>query len=998
MASKLYPPIISDKLPPLVLENKYLKITINFEANFVADSEISNGMVVRISEAMSNSIIGSFEVNSTEEETGTSYIDVKNKIVNIYYNKEDLKFISSLRKNQFYKIQLAYKNGYFSNYGVSKFLDATDFSVTITNLLENNFREDTDKDLIEILRDAPSELIGAYSSKDLSEAAVAYEFNLYQGTTLIDSTGRQLHNNSISDFNYIELDDKNNRTRISKDSFPIVKEIENMNTCRAEYIVYTTNGHKLSAEYKFSIGNLNPPRCTAVVVGENCPDEGYNKVYCKINSLFGKKWASPMTLAGTYQVFRSDNKNDDKYSYWEHIADFKLPALELTELDQNNNNINGNINNELGQLVYVDYLIEQGVSYKYAISVIWSSQDDKKDKVVYKTNKIISDEVIYSDFETAFLYDADHQLAIKYNPKVSSFKTTKLEQKVDTLGSIYPYFSKNYNTNYKEFPISGLISVLMDDQLIFTNGVKLHTQKLFDEFNGVAMTETENKTAILEYREAIPSTQYPDNLDRGSSTDLTSWNFKTERDFKLAVLDWLNNGQLKVFKSAGEGNYIVRLMNVSLTPTDSLGRMLHTFQCTTYEAAPYNLKSLIDNGLFSIEQLIIGKQQGYEEKGVLQDGIYVFDLSKYKEIVKIEFFNFPWRTELISYVQDTSIWTRWNTFSDKEFSFTDDFTDKNGSTITKITADQVKNLEEGLEDRTYLVVHAKSFVDETFDSIEGMQQTPITIKQYISENYFDDSDDSNESNSNASTFFFDDDFNALTDIKQQSNYVNKLIIKKRPIEEKTDIPNLEDKTFYPVRYFLNPLRLYHLKNDMNYWSQDIYGIVHHYQIQSNNDDQNNNVPEYIAFYKRSDNSIVQLYNAEDEDIKEYKDLSDVSSITLGIGLYCEISYPAIQLIYKNEQAWRDDNKDNDILCGYINGKPELEDGEYVVNEDEQNCYIIGLNCYNFINLNDYSGDITTINQTNKMRENGKYMSDRAYIVEQIEQRNEQDEENKEFGI
>jgi hypothetical protein len=45
----------------------------------------------------------------------------------------------------------------------------------------------------------------------------------------------------------------------------------------------------------------------------------------------------------------------------------------------------------------------------------------------------------------------------------------------------------------------------------------------------------------------------------------------------LEVLEWLNNGEAKIFRSPTEGNYIVRLMNVSLTPNDTLGRMLHTF-------------------------------------------------------------------------------------------------------------------------------------------------------------------------------------------------------------------------------------------------------------------------------------------------------------------------------------------------------------------------------------------------------------------------------------
>ena len=70
-----------------------------------------------------------------------------------------------------------------------------------------------------------------------------------------------------------------------------------------------------------------------------------------------------------------------------------------------------------------------------------------------------------------------------------------------------------------------------------------------------------------------------------SDTQLTSYNIRRERQFKLEVLEWLTNGEPKLFRSPGEGNYIVRLMNTSLTPNDKLGRMLHTFNCTAYEIA-----------------------------------------------------------------------------------------------------------------------------------------------------------------------------------------------------------------------------------------------------------------------------------------------------------------------------------------------------------------------------------------------------------------------------
>jgi hypothetical protein len=73
---------------------------------------------------------------------------------------------------------------------------------------------------------------------------------------------------------------------------------------------------------------------------------------------------------------------------------------------------------------------------------------------------------------------------------------------------------------------------------------------------------------------------------------LTSDNFYRERQFKMKALEWLTNGEPKLFRSPGEGSYIVRLMNVSLSPNDTLGRMLHTFNATAYEIADYNFQNL----------------------------------------------------------------------------------------------------------------------------------------------------------------------------------------------------------------------------------------------------------------------------------------------------------------------------------------------------------------------------------------------------------------------
>lgn len=176
---------------------------------------------------------------------------------------------------------------------------------------------------------------------------------------------------------------------------------------------------------------------------------------------------------------------------------------------------------------------------------------------------------ILVDFEDIYLSDEDHILCIKFNPKVGSFKETVLENKIDTLGGQFPFFFRNGHTKYKEFSINGLISYHMDNKELFLDvgqNIK-HEQR------------TKTKSVGIN-KNFIPSSQ------------LTTDNVIAEREFKLAVLEWLNNGKPKLFRSATEGAYLVRLMNVSLSPEDQLGRMLHSFSATAYEMAEYNETNL----------------------------------------------------------------------------------------------------------------------------------------------------------------------------------------------------------------------------------------------------------------------------------------------------------------------------------------------------------------------------------------------------------------------
>jgi hypothetical protein len=103
--------------------------------------------------------------------------------------------------------------------------------------------------------------------------------------------------------------------------------------------------------------------------------------------------------------------------------------------------------------------------------------------------------------------------------------------------------------------------------------------------------------------------------------DLTSENLMSERYFKLAVLSWLTNGEVKLFRSPGEGNYLVRLLNTSMTPNDTLGRMLHTFNTTAYEIADLNYDNLLKYKLLTIgnpeNNLLVYTTEEFQEPGII---------------------------------------------------------------------------------------------------------------------------------------------------------------------------------------------------------------------------------------------------------------------------------------------------------------------------------------------------------------------------------------------
>ena len=158
------------------------------------------------------------------------------------------------------------------------------------------------------------------------------------------------------------------------------------------------------------------------------------------------------------------------------------------------------------------------------------------------------------ELEDMFLTRAEMQFKIKFDPTVSSFKRTYLESRTETLGSKYPFIRRNGNVEYRQFPISGLITGFCDEEGLFLNKDNLYANA---------------KENYAYYNSQNQINEYIDRI--------------YEKQFRDKIMDFLYADNLKLFRSQTEGNILVRLMDINLSPNQSLGRMLYSFTATAYE-------------------------------------------------------------------------------------------------------------------------------------------------------------------------------------------------------------------------------------------------------------------------------------------------------------------------------------------------------------------------------------------------------------------------------
>lgn len=244
--------------------------------------------------------------------------------------------------------------------------------------------------------------------------------------------------------------------------------------------------------------------------------------------------SSEFPVNSVFTLRRASSKNN--FNYWETLYEIKIAETPITEL------------------VFKDYTVQPGAWYKYQIIRKLSNGNISSLRVV---PRMVAAEDI-------FLSSNNRQLRIRFDPQVSSVSIKTSEALIETLGSQYPFIRRNAQTYYRTFSLSGTITALMDAR---NNLFKASEEEIYgDAFDLYQTYKDDNNVSPLR-------------------------NYIYEKDFRERVMKFLYANDVKLLRSLTEGNVLVRLMNVSLSPNNSLGRLIYTFSCTAYEIDKANFES-----------------------------------------------------------------------------------------------------------------------------------------------------------------------------------------------------------------------------------------------------------------------------------------------------------------------------------------------------------------------------------------------------------------------
>ena len=585
----LYPPIVASSMPAFNVATNTVRIYYTLSTyNVVRKDDIQTVQVSIRNQSSNVNVINTSLHPSEILEKPFGQQQQIDKALNRYYididGTEILESISNKKKTGFvadriYKVQLRFSS--VINTGAADFY---------TNNI-NNFSEWSTVCIIKPVVAPTFYIDDFYTGKPPQQEDINYYFynladfvGVYKqgkSSQTLQTWRLRLLDQSYTEENILSIDD----FTIS-DSGIILNQAENYNVeddgstilaCSLPYQltnekkykllfqIQTKNGYTDSVLYSFTSDQIGINTLRGKLNTYINEEEGYIKIE------FDSDEIQMMNIV----LRRSDSKSN--FLKWED--------LKFIEVLEN------------ASFTYYDFTAQSGLFYRYLVQRI--DARGRRGTPVYDQTRGYGSGTM-AEWQHAFLLESTgngeisgtKQLKLKYDFQISSYKTNISESKTDTIGSKYPFIRRNGNMYYRSFPITGTITQFMDEANLLTNSNTLFDGKYdkYKEFKG----QIGNYTTLYDYT--------------------------YERKFREKVEQFLYNAKPKLYKSMQEGNIFIKLMQVSLTPKNELGRLIYSFSATAYEIDDavlntYNNYGIIDIGTFnpnlSQTKTILGQISSY---------------------------------------------------------------------------------------------------------------------------------------------------------------------------------------------------------------------------------------------------------------------------------------------------------------------------------------------------------------------------------------------------
>ena len=221
------------------------------------------------------------------------------------------------------------------------------------------------------------------------------------------------------------------------------------------------------------------------------------------------------------------------------------------------------------EAVLYDYFVENGNYYRYALQPILA-------------NGVKGAITTFYDSVATFggfwlLGEKDMQFSFIYDGKIGTMVKHKPEDFVETISGKFPYAVRSSELDYFTFPFSGKLTYHQDVHNLFT--AKNYTT-----------TMSPDPTIPINYVEL----KYGDEMRLNANNDLEEMQdgMVMQRAWRNKILKWLTDGGLKVLKSESQGNILVKISDVKVTPIESLYGLIADFECTMTQMGVVDEKTL----------------------------------------------------------------------------------------------------------------------------------------------------------------------------------------------------------------------------------------------------------------------------------------------------------------------------------------------------------------------------------------------------------------------